>query len=479
MTENLALLTDFYELTMMGGYHACHKLDQRAVFDLYFRKIPEQGGFCLAAGLQPALEYLLSLRFTSDDLDYLRAQKLFPEGFVDWLKDFRFRGNVHALPEGSLVFPGEPLLRVEGTLPETQLVESLLLNVINFQTLIATKSARVFEASGHGVILEFGLRRAQGVNGAMAASRAGYVGGAVATSNTLAGKQYGIPVKGTMAHAWVMSFSNELEAFRQYAATYPHDCTLLVDTYDTLLSGVPNAIKVGLELREKGLSLRGIRLDSGDLAYLSKQARAMLDQAGLTETQIVASSDLDEFLIADLRAQGARIDVWGVGTNLVTSKGEPALGGVYKLVAADEDGVMVPRIKVSSNPAKITLPGIKQLYRCFGPDGVVHGDVLALHDEGVPSQGAIRSHHPLYAHIRQEVSGRWEPMLVPVVKAGELCYQFPSLQEARQRSLTSLASLRAEHKRMVNPDIYWVGLSEGLFQLRRELLSRTPAPAAP
>ena len=248
MTENLALLTDFYELTMMGGYFACDKLHQRAVFDLYFRKIPENGGYCLAAGLQPALEYLLNLRFTREDLAYLHAQKIFPPGFVDWLEDFRFRGDVYAMPEGSLVFPGEPLLRLEGTLPETQLIESLLLNVVNFQTLIATKAARVYEASGHGTILEFGLRRAQGVNGAVAASRAAYAGGCVATSNTLAGMRYGIPVRGTMAHAWVMSFPSEIEAFRAYADTYPEDCTLLVDTYDTLTSGMPNAIQVGHDL---------------------------------------------------------------------------------------------------------------------------------------------------------------------------------------------------------------------------------------
>ncbi len=477
MTENLALLTDFYELTMMGGYFACDKLHQRAVFDLYFRKIPENGGYCLAAGLQPALEYLLNLRFTKEDLAYLHAQKIFPPGFVDWLEDFRFRGDVYAMPEGSLVFPGEPLLRLEGTLPETQLIESLLLNVVNFQTLIATKAARVYEASGHGTILEFGLRRAQGVNGAVAASRAAYAGGCVATSNTLAGMRYGIPVRGTMAHAWVMSFPSEIEAFRAYADTYPEDCTLLVDTYDTLTSGMPNAIQVGHELRAAGRKLGGIRLDSGDLAYLSKQARAMLDEAGLTDARIVASSDLDEFLIADLRSQGARIDVWGVGTNLVTSKGEPALGGVYKLVAAQEGELMAPRIKVSSNPAKITVPGVKQLYRATGPGGQFQGDVLALADESFPSQGGVRSHHPLYAHVRQEVSGAWEPMLKQVVKQGELCYDFPSLTEVRQRSLASLASLREEHKRMVNPDYYWVGLSQTLFELRREMLRKTEVRA--
>lgn len=479
MTENLALLTDFYELTMMGGYFAHQKLDQRAVFELYFRKIPEQGGFCLAAGLQPALEYLLDLRFTSEDLAYLHAQKLFPAGFVDWLRDFRFRGDVYALPEGSLVFPGEPLLRVEGTLPEAQLVESLLLNVVNFQTLIATKAARVFEASGHGTVLEFGLRRAQGINGALAASRAAYAGGCLATSNTLAGRCYGIPVKGTMAHAWVMSFTNELDAFRAYAETYPDDCTLLVDTYDTLISGMPNAIRVARELEERGHKLSGIRLDSGDLAYLSKQSRAMLDEAGFPDVRIVASSDLDEFIISDLRAQGARIDVWGVGTNLVTSKGEPALGGVYKLAAAEEGGDLIPRIKVSSNPAKTTLPGVKQLYRATDSRGQVLGDVLARAEESFPQKGLVRSHHPLYAHIRQEVNGSWEPMLKQVVKGGELCQDFPSLTEVRQRSLKSLASLRAEHKRLVNPDIYWVGLSDDLFSLRRELLSLSTQAAGP
>ncbi|MEW6279048.1 MAG: nicotinate phosphoribosyltransferase [Candidatus Eremiobacterota bacterium] len=472
-TENLALLTDFYELTMMGGYFECGKLEQRAVFDLYFRRVPQEGAFCVAAGLEPALDYLVNLRFTPDDLAYLRAQNLFSDGFLEWLKSFRFRGDVYALPEGTLVFPGQPLLRVEASLPEAQLIESLLLNVINFQTLIATKAARVYEASGEGTVLEFGLRRAQGVDGAMSASRAAYIGGCQATSNTLAGQRYGIPTRGTMAHSWVMSFPSELEAFRAYARAYPGDCTLLVDTYDTLESGIPNAIRVGHEMRAEGLALKGIRLDSGDLAYLSKQSRKLLDQAGLSEVKIVASSDLDEFIISDLRSQGARIDIWGVGTNLVTSKGEPALGGVYKLVAAEEHGRMVPRIKVSSNPAKITLPGIKQIYRGVAADGTLLGDVLALAEERFPADGPVKSGHPLYAHVLRDIQAeRWEPLLGPVLKGGERVYRSPELAHIRQRTLASLASLRAEHKRQVNPDLYWAGISNALYDLRKDLLGR-------
>ncbi|HXE72536.1 MAG TPA: nicotinate phosphoribosyltransferase, partial [Candidatus Nitrosotenuis sp.] len=425
----LALLTDFYELTMLGGYFETGRTGQRAVFDLYFRRIPHNGGFCLAAGLQPALEYLQALRFSADDIAYLRGLGRFSQGFLDWLRDFRFRGEVWAVPEGRLVFPSEPLLRVSGTIPECQLVESALLNIINFQTLIATKAARICTAAGpEATVVEFGLRRAQGIDGAMSATRAAYIGGCQSTSNTLAGKVFGLPVTGTMAHSWVMSFPDELSAFRAYADIYPDSCLLLVDTYDTLGSGVPNAVRVGLELKERGHRLLGIRLDSGDLAHLSKEARRMLDEAGLEFARIVASNELDEWLIRSLRQQGARIDIYGVGTRLVTSAGEPALGGVYKLVAAEEDGRTVPRIKVSSNPEKTTLPGVKQVWRAWR-GGKILGDVICLADEELQPRSAVRSCHPLYAHHSRTLwAEKWEPLLVPVMKDGRVTCELPPLE---------------------------------------------------
>lgn len=464
---NLALLTDFYQLTMLAGYFESQKTDQVAVFDLYFRKIPQKGGYCVAAGLQPALEYLETLRFEKDDLDYLRSTKTFSEGFLEYLRNFRFEGTVHAIPEGTLVFPGEPLLRLHAPLPQAQLVESALLNIINFQTLIATKAARICTAAGPTKVVEFGLRRAQGIDGAMSASRAAYLGGCSATSNTLAGKNYGIPVRGTQAHSWIMSFGDELEAFRAYARHYPDSCLLLVDTYDTLGSGVPNAIKVGLELKAAGHNFTGIRLDSGDLAYLSKQARAMLDEAGLPEAIILASNDLDEFLVESLLQQGARIDTWGVGTRLVTSKDDPALGGVYKLVAIDVDGVMEPRIKISANPEKVTFPGIKQVWRSSD----LKGDVLSLEDERLASDVTV--YDPLYAHVAYSVSPGtgWQPLLQPVMQSGRRTTPPEELSTLRKRTLDGLGGLREEHKRLQNADQYRVGLSAELFELRSRMIA--------
>ncbi|MCA9790545.1 MAG: nicotinate phosphoribosyltransferase [Candidatus Eremiobacteraeota bacterium] len=471
--ENLSLLTDFYQLTMLAGYHQSGKDNQRACFELYFRRNPHDGGFCIAAGLEPAVEYLTNLRFEPDQIDYLRSLGQFREEFLEWLKDFRFRGSVMAVPEGSLVFPGEPLLRVEATIPEAQLVESALLNIVNFQTLIATKAARMYVASKGGSVLEFGLRRAQGIDGALSASRASFLGGCTATSNTLAGKVYGIPVKGTHAHSWIMSFPTELEAFRTYAECYPDSCTLLVDTYDTLESGMPNAIIVAKELEAKGHRFDGVRLDSGDLAYLSKESRRMLDEAGLHHARIVASNDLDEYLIANLISQGAKIDIWGVGTHLVTSKGQSALGGVYKLTAAEVDGVMEPRIKVSSNPEKTTVPGVKQVWRALAEDGQVVGDMLTLEDETVSDGERVKTYHPLYANMNRKIRGAtWQPLLEQVLRDGKVVYDFPPLTELRGRTVESLGLLRDEYKRRVNPHLYWMGLSPKLFELRNRMLDQ-------
>lgn len=474
--KNLALLTDLYQLTMMAGYHGCGKLEQKSCFELFFRRLPFSGGFAVAAGLQTALEYLRDLSFEAEELAYLKGLNLFSGEFLDWLKDFRFEGDVDAIAEGELVFPGEPLVRVRAPMPQAQLIESALLNILNFQTLIATKAARVYLASKKAPILEFGLRRAQGVDGALSASRAAFIGGCEATSNVLAGQKYGIPVRGTHAHSWIMSFPSELEAFRAYAKIYPESCTLLVDTYDTLGSGVPNAIKVGLELAQQGNELRGIRLDSGDLAYLSKNARAMLDAAGLSSTKIVASNDLDEEVIADLLDQGARIDIWGVGTQLVTSHDQPALGGVYKLVAAeDESGEMAPRIKISSNVEKITIPGVKQVYRATGKDGRILGDCLATETES-PPVGFCTTYHPHYAAGQLTLDApAWRPLLQPVIRGGKILKEFEPLPALQQRFLRNLEYLPLESQRRVNPHTYWVGLSGELRDLRDRLLEEARA----
>jgi nicotinate phosphoribosyltransferase len=476
---NLALLTDLYQLTMMGGYQANHKMQQRAVFDLFFRKVPDGGGYCVAAGLGPALDYLRSLRFDPEAIAYLRELGLFDDAFLAWLADFCFTGDVMAVPEGTLVFPGEPLLRVSGTLPEVQLVETTLLNIINFQTLVATKAARICQAAEGASVLEFGLRRAQGPDGALSASRAAYVGGVHATSNVEAGRQFAIPVKGTHAHSWVMSFDSELEAFRAYARAYPDHCTFLVDTFDTLQSGLPNAITVAHEMEASGHRLEAIRLDSGDLAYLSKESRRMLDEAGLGYVKIVASSDLDEWLIHDLKNQGARIDVWGVGTKLVTAYSTPALGGVYKLASAsDASGAMVARIKLSSNPEKTTSPGVKQVWRFYDAEGRMLGDVIALEEESFAAGRKVVSRHPMHFFEKRTLAAaRVEPLLQPAMRQGACVAELPPLSESRARTAAALASLRAEHKRFYNADLYWVGLSQSLFGLRARLIEQVQGTA--
>lgn len=467
------LFTDFYQLTMMSGYFDAHKSDQPSIFELFFRKIPQQGSYCIAAGLEMALDFLEQLQFSAEDIAYLEGLKLFNAPFLESLKSFRFQGDVWALPEGTVVLPHQPLLRVAAPLPQAQLVESGLLNILNFQTLIATKASRVVHAAGaEGQVLEFGLRRAQGPDGALSASRAAFIGGCTATSNTLAGMRFGIPVRGTQAHSWIMSFSSELEAFRAYASRYPDSALLLVDTYDTLASGVPNAIQVARELAENGHTLQGIRLDSGDLAALSIEARRMLDEAGFPGVRIVASNDLDEFLVESLRAQGARIDTWGVGTQLVTSKQEPALGGVYKLVSIEDETGWRPCIKISSNPAKVTNPDVKQVFRGLDSQGQFVGDVLALEREGPPQSGC-RIHDTLYRQPPQVLTVQsFEPLLQPVMKGGRRLTQAPSLKSLQERALEQVARLPTGCLRLQNPALYPSGLSEALFQLREEMVER-------
>jgi nicotinate phosphoribosyltransferase len=460
---------------MVGGYVQEGKGEQWANFDYFFRKIPDEGGYCVLAGLADLVDYLQNVRFTQEDLAYLETLGIFPKEVMDYLASFHFTGDLFAVPEGTVVFPHEPLIRVTAPLPEAQLIETTLLNIINFQTLIATKTARVCWAANGEPVVDFGLRRAHGPDGGLMASRAAFIGGAEGTSNALAGRLYGIPVRGTHAHSWVESFPNELEAFRAYARVYPHACILLVDTYDTLRRGMPHALQVATELRSQGKALRGIRLDSGDLAYLSREARRMLDDAGFHDARIVASSDLDEWIIESLKRQGARIDIWGVGTRLVTSFSCPALGGVYKLTALDEDGRrMVPKIKRSDNPEKITNPGLKKLVRMVDPRGQMRGDVLFLDEERVTSGQSFRAHHPVYPHIFKTYpeSFRMEEIMAPVFRRGKLVYQCPTVQDIRQNTQRNLERLDPAYKRFRNPHSYHVSLSPRLFRVRQRLLRR-------
>jgi nicotinate phosphoribosyltransferase len=472
MWSQLALQTDLYQLTMVGGYVREGKKNQWATFDYFFRSIPDDGGYCVLAGLADVIDYIRKLRFNKKDLSYLDGLGIFSNEVLEYLENFKFTGDLCAIPEGTVVFPHEPLIRVTAPLPEAQIIESALLNIMNFQTLIATKGARVNWAANGDPVMDFGLRRAHGPDGALMASRAAYVGGVDATSNVLAGRIYGIPVRGTHAHSWVESFPSELEAFRAYAKVYPDACLLLADTYDTLRSGVPNAIQVGHELREKGHELLGIRLDSGDLAYLSKEARKMLDEAGFPNAVIVASSDLDELIIESLKRQGARINIWGVGTRLVTSFSYPALGGVYKLTALDDGNGMEPKIKRSDNPEKITNPGLKKVVRIYDQGGRMRGDVLFLDEEEIPEGRSFRAYHPLFSHVFKTYPKRFKirELMVPIFQKGELVYKSPSLHAIREHTMKNLKQLDAAYKRFRNPHTYHVSLSPFLFKIKQRLL---------
>jgi nicotinate phosphoribosyltransferase len=464
---NCAMLTDLYELTMMQGYFL-QKHDPLSVFEMFFRRAPFNGGFAVFAGLETLLKNIANLHFEAEDLEYLSRQKVFRKSFLDYLRDFKFRGQIHAVEEGTVVFPNEPLIRVKAPLIEAQFLESLLLNIINFQTLVATKAARIYLASEGGAILEFGMRRAHGVNGALGATRAAFIGGAAGTSNTLAGKLYDIPVKGTMAHSWIMSFESELDAFQKYADVYPDGCILLIDTYDTLKSGLDNAIKIGKRLQEQGHDSFGVRLDSGDLEYLSKRVREGLDRAGLKNAKIAASNELDEGIIHQLITEKAPIDIWGVGTHLVTAKSDPALTGVYKLMAKEVDGKFVPTIKVSNNPEKISDPGIKQVNRFYNGTGAPIADLLTLEGERLEAGAPRRFFHPRYPYRFIDVVDykRIEPLLQPVMKDGRILADSPDLKTIQQRTKTNLAALDDTYKRLINPHVYKVSLSEKLKDLK-------------
>lgn len=467
---SLSLLTDLYQLTMAYGYFKTEQHKKQAIFNLFYRKAPFGGSYAIACGLQQVIKWLSHLQFSDDDIEYLRSltgaknQALFDEDFLNYLQDFRFRGSIYAVPEGTVVFPHQPLLRVEGNLIECQLVETALLNIVNFQTLIATKAARVCAAAENQPVIEFGLRRAQGIDGGISASRAAYIGGCTATSNVLAGKLWGIPVRGTHAHSWVMSFDSELEAFAKYAEVMPQNCTLLVDTYDTL-DGVKHAIEIGKSLETRGYQLQAIRLDSGDLNELSQVARRMLDEAGMTYTNIIASNDLDEYAIQQLKADGAKINVWGVGTKLVTAYDQPALGGVYKLSAirADNDAPWQYRIKQSNDWIKISNPGKLQVRRYYYPNGLPATDVLYNEWQGQPTHVvnfADQKESSLYQ------GSLFKDLLVPISKNGIIQYNFPQLADIRSYAQQQVAMFAQQSDSYIN------GIATQLLQLKNEILEK-------
>lgn len=473
--QNLTLLTDFYEITMMQGYYK-NNTNDIVVFDAFYRTNPSGGGYAVCAGLDQVIDYIKNLHFDAGDIEYLRSLGVFEEDFLRYLAGFRFSGSIYAVPEGSVVFPREPLVKVIAPIMEAQLVETAILTMINHQSLIATKASRVCYAARDAGVMEFGLRRAQGPDAGTYGARAAVIGGCIGTSNVLAAKMFRVPALGTHAHSWIMSFDDELTAFRKYAELYPQNATLLVDTYDTLRSGVPNAIRVFTELREAGRmpSRYGIRLDSGDLSYLSKKARKMLDEAGFPEASICASSDLDEYLIESLNSQGAAIDSWGVGTNLITSKDCPAFGGVYKLAAVQKNGEFIPKIKLSENPVKITNPGNKTVFRIYDKEtGKIKADLIAFADEVIDTTKPLLLFDP-EATWKQTLLApdtyTVRELLVPVFIDGGCVYDSPAVMDIRSYCSREMATLWDETKRFVNPQEVYVDLSERLYRTRQDLL---------
>lgn len=477
--QNLTLMTDLYELTMMQGYFRNKDKNETVIFDAFFRSNPCDGGYAISAGLAQIIDYIKNLHFQDQDIAYLKSLGIFDDDFLGYLRDFHFSGDIYAIPEGTVMFPREPMIKVIAPIMEAQLIETAVLNIINHQSLIATKASRVcYAAKGDG-IMEFGLRRAQGPDAGTLGARAAVIGGCVGTSNVLCGQLFDIPVKGTHAHSWIMSFPDEYTAFKAYADIYPGACTLLVDTYDTLKSGVPNAIRVFNEMREAGIPLKnyGIRLDSGDLAYLSKKARKMLDEAGFPDAVISASNDLDEFLIDSLKAQGARITSWGVGTHLITSKDCPSFGGVYKLAAImGPDGSFIPKIKLSENTEKVTNPGNKTIYRVYEKEsGKVKADLICLADEVYDESQSLLLFDPLEPWKKTKLSGgsyTLREILVPVFKNGTCCYESPKVMDIRAYCQKELDTLWDETRRLINPHQVYVDLSKKLYDIKIDLLDR-------
>ena len=472
---NLTMLVDFYELTMAHGYFENGMEDQIAYFDMFFRRVPDEGGFAIMAGLEQLIEYLKHLEFTDEDIEYLRSKQLFSEGFLTYLKNFKFACDIYAIPEGTPIFPNEPILTVRGPIIQAQFIETMILLSINHQSLIATKSNRIVRAANGRPVLELGARRAQGADGAILGARAAYIGGCKGTACTISDRDFNVPALGTMAHSWVQTFDSEYEAFKKYAELYPENCTLLVDTYNTLKSGVPNAIKVFKEiLIPKGYKPGAIRIDSGDAAYLSKKARKLLDEAGLHETKIVISNSLDEYIIKDLLIQNAPIDSFGVGERLITSKTEPVFGGGYKIVAVEKEGQMIPKIKISNNIEKITNPGSKQVYRLYDRDTKkAIADVITLAHEKIDDTKPYTIFDPEHTWKRKEITNFIaRPLLAPIFLNGEFVYTSPTLEEIVTYSKEQIEMLWEEVLRFEKPHRYYVDLSKELWTLKTDLLEK-------
>lgn len=475
--SNNALFTDFYELTMAQGYWK-ENMNRKVVFDMFFRRNPFNGGFSVLAGTESLLDAITEFHFSEEDIAYLKEQGIFEQGFLDYLKDWKFTGDIYAMDEGTVIFPQEPLVRIHANLIEAQILEGLVLNIVNFQSLIATKTARVWLASKGAPIMEFGLRRAQGPDGAMSATRAAFIGGAAGTSNTLAGKLYGIPVMGTMAHSWIMSHTSELEAFRAYAKIYPQNSVFLIDTYDTLKSGIKNAITAGAELVEKGYNF-GVRLDSGDISYLTREVRKELDRAGFPQAKISVSNELTEEIISTLVASGAPIDSWGVGTHMVTGGNESSFTGVYKLAARhdNESDKMIPTMKFSDNPAKTTNPGIKNVFRLYDENSMALADILALENETLHTNTEYRFYHPMvdYRQFTCSVT-KIEPLLKLRIKNGkrtsERILDSEQLRISRRTMQEQLACFDESYKRILNPHIYKVSITEELKNLKIDFIKK-------
>ena len=471
---NLTMLCDFYELTMANGYFRCGYRDRVSYFDVFFRRVPDGGGFAVCTGLDQIIDYILDLHFDEEDIEYLRGRALFSEDFLEYLRHFRFSGDIWAVPEGTPVFPGEPIITVRAPSIEAQLIETYMLLEFNHQSLIATKSSRICRAAQGRTVLEFGSRRAQGTDAAITGARAAYIGGCAGTACVLSDRMYGVRAGGTMAHSWVQMFDSEYEAFKTYCELYPTNATLLVDTYDSLRSGVPNAIRVFNEvLKPQGITKCGIRFDSGDMAYLTIEARKMLDEAGWTDCAITCSNSLDERLIAGLIRQGAQIDVFGVGERLITARSESVFGGVYKLVAVENaEGEIIPKIKISENVAKITNPGYKKVYRIYDNQGKCIADYICLAEEGAPA-GPLELFDPENTWKRQTVTDYVaEELQRPIFLGGELVYDRPDLKTIRGRAEAGLDTLWAEVQRFDNPHNYYVDLSQKLWNLKHALLER-------
>jgi len=474
MRENLTMLTDFYELTMANGYFEHGLTEKIGYFDMYFRKVPDDGGFAIMAGVQQLIEYLENLHFTKDDIDFLRSKNMFSEAFLEYLANFEFKCDVWAIEEGTPIFPSEPLVVVRGPIIQAQLIETMILLTINHQSLIATKANRIVRAAEGRAIMEFGSRRAQGYDGAVYGARAAYIGGCSGTACTICEKDFGIPALGTMAHSWVQLFPDEYSAFCAYASIYPDNCTLLIDTYNVLKSGLPNAIKVHNDvLVPSGHRLKGVRIDSGDITYLSKKIRAVLDENGLEDCKIIASNSLDEYIIRGTLLQGAKIDSFGVGERLITSRSEPVFGGVYKMTAVESGNKIIPRIKLSENVSKITNPGFKNLYRLFTKEGNAIADVITLRDEVIDTSKPYTIFDPEHTWKKKVLTDFVaKPLLKQIFDKGKCVYQSPTLHEIREYCKEQIDTLWDEVKRFENPHQYYVDLSKPLWDLKQELLSQ-------